>query len=744
MRSAAAFAGVLAALSIAASANAGVYEVYACGGPAGAAQNAFSRAADPLMDAYSICPPASAVGTGIVTKATSGGGFARYFTGAYQIFEAPPGTSLESVTFNVGAIRLENYWSVGIVTYDGDFNVGELPYGCYYGRAGCGFGTSSFSPPVTVPLYGAYRHSKFRFETRCFNGTGCPTSASPFSPANRALFSAANVSVRVQDSTLPWIGPDHGALWSGGWHRGNEEAWATFADNIGVMVTRLYVDGQVKQQLDFRDPSLPGWARCDFTYPKPCKDFTPGGLSLDTASLPDGQHALRIEAIDAAGNLAAIDQPLAVDNTPPGKASDPFVGGGQEWRSKNGFEVHWSNPAGQVSPITGAHYEVCQPAVAGPCRTGSVAGQDVSGFTDLALPAPGDYTVRVWLEDAAGNRDRERATDPVHLRFDDEAPVLSFDSQDPADPARVSASVSDRGSGVARAELELRALGTQAWMPIASSLEDRHLAAHVDDERLPAGAYELRARASDVAGNERTFDRRPDGSKMELVLPIRVRTRIEAGVLPFRKRRKNGKSQPPGRPLKQTRVEYGTRARIAGRLLTGDGTPLRGAAVLVLEQRRSAGSRFGQVASVRTADNGGFSWLAPSGPSRNLRLRYPGTVRLRPAEDEVRLLVPAETGFRVNKRFALNGESVTFSGRLRGGLIPTGGKLIELQAFVRGSFRTFATAHTAPNGSWRYSYRFDGTRGRQVYRFRARIPRESVYPFETGTSRRAKVAVRGL
>ena len=82
------------ALLAPAAADAGVYEVHACGGPAGAAQSAFAAAADPQMEAYSICPPQSAVGTGIATKATSSGGIAAYGAGAYQVFTAPAGASL--------------------------------------------------------------------------------------------------------------------------------------------------------------------------------------------------------------------------------------------------------------------------------------------------------------------------------------------------------------------------------------------------------------------------------------------------------------------------------------------------------------------------------------------------------------------------------------------------------------------------------------------------------------------------
>lgn len=63
---------------------------------------------------------------------------------------------------------------------------------------------------------------------------------------------------------------------------------------------------------------------------------------------------------------------------------------------------------------------------------------------------------------------------------------------------------------------------------------------------------------------------------------------------------------------------------------------------------------------------------------------------------------------------------------------------------LRGQYRTFATTRSGRTGRWSYGYRFDGTRGRQVYRFRARVPREANYPYVTGVSRHLRVVVRGL
>ena len=77
----------------------------------------------------------------------------------------------------------------------------------------------------------------------------------------------------------------------------------------------------------------------------------------------------------------------------------------------------------------------------------------------------------------------------------------------------------------------------------------------------------------------------------------------------------------------------------------------------------------------------------------------------------------------------INGEYVTFRGRLKGGRIPAAGALVELQVRSRGKWRTFAQprANAAP-ARWRYQYRFETVRGGARFRFRARVRRQAGYP----------------
>jgi hypothetical protein len=150
------------------------------------------------------------------------------------------------------------------------------------------------------------------------------------------------------------------------------------------------------------------------------------------------------------------------------------------------------------------------------------------------------------------------------------------------------------------------------------------------------------------------------------------------------------------------------------------------------------------VASLKTSPRGYFHYRVPKGPSRIIRFRFAGTQTIQPSIRQVKVLVPARTTIHVDHHHVLNGQYIHLRGLVIGGEIPSTGKLVELQARVRGRWRTFATARTDAGGHWRYEYRFDGTRGHQTYRLRAGLPSEADYPCATGYSRSIAVRVSGL
>jgi hypothetical protein len=71
---------------------------------------------------------------------------------------------------------------------------------------------------------------------------------------------------------------------------------------------------------------------------------------------------------------------------------------------------------------------------------------------------------------------------------------------------------------------------TNATLPFAVQLANKGARqAMLDDEHLRDGIYELRARAWDGAGNERSTDRRASGADAKVTLPLRVKTQLRVG-----------------------------------------------------------------------------------------------------------------------------------------------------------------------------------------------------------------------
>ena len=128
---------------------------------------------------------------------------------------------------------------------------------------------------------------------------------------------------------------------------------------------------------------------------------------------------------------------------------------------------------------------------------------------------------------------------------------------------------------------------------------------------------------------------------------------------------------------------------------------------------------------------------------RTVRLVYPGTSTILPAESRLEFTVAATTQLRVDHSRLRNGQTVTFSGPVSTLPTPQGGKLIELQVRLPGRWETFQTIRTNESGQWQARYRFRRTGGIQYYRFRARLPVEGGYPFASGASRVVTVRVRG-
>jgi hypothetical protein len=685
--------------------SAGGYDVWACNGFGGPSWSLASFA-DSGLAAYHECHG----GEGVIARANWDNGTSGAHAGAYQVFEAPPGTFVESMHFAARVDRGDCRWAVQMIAGDNRYVWGFVADG----NPNCGvYGSGWLRWDVAV------NDPRVRFETRCL--------ASFCERKTQNGVYAKDLRIRMRDDVGPTVGAERGSLWTDGWIGGTRDVAFDANDGAGIRETVVRIDGnEVKRNAK----------PCDYTQRAPCpqEGFA---TTIETAAIkPDGKHRLALEAIDAGGNSTVSERDVFVDNTPPAPPQSLTLDGGDGWRAENDFDLSWANPTEKgVAPIAGAEYELC-PSGGGRCTRGSRSGKGLTSISDLKLPGPGEYALKLWLRDEAGNHDARTAAPVVHLRFDDFAPDLTFESPDPADPTLVSVRATDRGSGVARGHIEIKPRRGDVWQPLETELGTRRMAARLDDERLRDGVYDLRAYAVDHAANERTSAERADGDRAAVRLPIRLRTRLRVGL-----------RRPGARRFRygtQARVPFGRPARFRGRLLSRDRNPIQDAEILVFSQARRQGAPERLVATVKTTRRGGFVYRAPKGVSRTLRFRYGGTPTVRSATRRMALLVRARSAIRANRRSFVNGETMDLRGRLRGRDIPPEGKLVELQVLLRGRWRTFATTRADVRGFWSYGYRFDGTRGVQTYRFRVRVPREATYPYESGVSRVVKVKVRGL
>ena len=182
-------------------------------------------------------------------------------------------------------------------------------------------------------------------------------------------------------------------------------------------------------------------------------------------------------------------------------------------------------------------------------------------------------------------------------------------------------------------------------------------------------------------------------------------------------------------------VSFGKRPRLAGRARRTDGSPIANAAITV-------SPRSGDWTRTTTARaSGHYSLRLPPGPTRRLRVtaQEPFTTSLvcANARAKTRTGVTLKTNRRVRP-----GGTVRFRGRLKGLPVPRRGKLVELQAFDGGKWRTFSQPRSRKSGRYKAVYRLRRTFGPRTFTFRARVRREGGYPYELGYSRKVKVRVR--
>jgi hypothetical protein len=191
-------------------------------------------------------------------------------------------------------------------------------------------------------------------------------------------------------------------------------------------------------------------------------------------------------------------------------------------------------------------------------------------------------------------------------------------------------------------------------------------------------------------------------------------------------------------------TRFARRVVVSGRLVNERDQGIGNASLEIASTNAVQGARAIAGHALTTAPDGSFSVTLPVGAcSRRIRIAYRSHLGDAPvAATNVSLRVRAGVRLSIRPRAVHNRQAITLRGRLRGGPVPRGGKLVEMQVRFPTGWRTFATTRANRRGAFRYRYRFLRSYQPVTYRFRARARHESSYPYETGVSPVIPVRVR--
>lgn len=473
-----------------------------------------------------------------------------------------------------------------------------------------------------------------------------------------------------------------------------------------------------------------------------------GGAEDDGVSLgplAEGVHLIRVLAVSGSGmsSTAVGTAALKVDGTAPNVAFEPTAEG-------------WSDGPVRVGALATDELSGMDPGGSGAITALAVDGgpKQVSpgGAAAVTVHGEGIHLVTASARDAAGNATWEHdagAPAAAVVRIDEAPPRVAFAAaQDPAEPERLEALVTDSLSGpAARGWIEVRpAGGKRPYAPLPTRASAGRLVAIWSSDDFAPGDYDFRAVAFDAAGNRASTGSREGGAPMRLPSPLKARTQVHLGFGGRRSsaqrcRRDRGRircRRQPTAPLDRrpalARFRYGRSMPLTGRVSTPAAAPPAGLSVAVTEEFEPGTGLEPRTTTVQTAADGGFSARLEPGPNRRVRVEFGGNRLLsRSCSRQLRLEVrPAVRLYASVRTARVGGPPVVFSGSVS----PVPISPVELQFRVaHGRWSEFRGVEADATGHFRYPYAFSDNDSRGVsFQFRAVVPRRPGWPYAPGAS----------
>jgi hypothetical protein len=591
---------------------------------------------------------------------------------------------------------------------------------------GIGWGTTSTFASHLWPFGGYGLYSRFVFDLTCFRPAGCDRT-------NYNAVDANTLTLILNDDDPAHVNLTGGGVISGQWVRGAQNVtWNTSDNGSGLRFERLRVDGAQRYQLDYGSSCNLGSTEASGEFARafqPCPTGGPYGraYTLDTASLPDGAHTVQACAQDygqaaglsGSGGESCDRREIHVDNTPPSAPGGLTIATANPARYLDHFGASWTLPPDPGSPITKVHYNIVNTAGTVVVPEQTVSATNPTKLEGIEGPkAPGDYRLRVWLEDAVG------FSGPVAT-----VPI-PHDTTPPASPQDLSVTaptttrseqgfdvrwrnITDNGSPIKA--VHYRVVNGAGEPVVTKDIEaDNPEAIQSLDTPRESGAYALEVWLSDEEGNV--------GAPVEAPLAYDcVRSDVGGG---------KALSAGLGENAEPTVIVPQEQGSMLSGSLKGRGGQITGAPVcvfsnVVTDQERN----FLGVAM--TDRNGGYKFVIGSGPSREVTAIY------RPDQREIAAYATIQTRvrptFEARKATVHNHSFAVFSGEIPG---PHNDKVVVVLQVKSGKgWRVFRRYRTRDDGHFLMRYLFTQTGTPTTYVMRAQVRETTGYPYLQGNSR---------
>ena len=665
---------------------------------------------------------------------------------------APAGITITAATVTGSVFYSGAGWGGGSI-----FNGGGTPWAN---------GWTTMTDPAFASQYWGY-------EVYCASGYSC---------TGAGRLNLSMVKLTGSETQAPYLAAEgSGNLWFQ--TRRGEWVWNPPGDPWPLQVAASDPSGVCSIVASIGDHQLPGpsavpnasgWQQC------PDPTWTPsGGASVDTQDYLTGSGPLpvAIRATNAAGLSTTSSETLQVDNAPVSVSLST---------SNDASRSIWANHAVTVSATANAGPS----GVGGTnCGVGSGSSQPYTAG-GVTVDGDGVHTVActAWNNAVGPQGQPNSTTGSTAVHIDEAPPSLSFEPQQPGDPAGLVVNATDSESGVAGGSVQIAAAGGGNWAAVPASTDGSHLLAHLNDAGL-RGPYAIRATACDNVGNCGT-------TSETLTMPLRLPAASDVGFAKigtpakvvreqvlvgfhYKRERRHGKivkvrvgghyqtirivipaNTRCGQRLIKTgphlwqetkvcrrlglhvvttkRIPYGQSFTIHGLLMTTQGVPVANAPVDILTAPTNGLRHFTQAAQATTTAAGAWTAKLAPGPSRIIRTVYRGSATVLPAAGQATVNVPARITLSAGPQSVPWTGIVTLRGHLEGGYVPAKGVALRLliklphrsQPYEPVPFRTDA------RGDFVIHWRWGAGSGVGTYPFAvATTATESDYPFAAGQSR---------